>query len=424
VDGDGDLDLFVGGRVTPGAYPLAPDSHLYLNHGDRFVRDTANDAAFRRVGLVSSALFTDLDGDGAPDLVLAIEWGPVRVFMNQRGRFVERTREWGLSRFVGGWNGLTAGDFDGDGRMDLVATNWGRNTPYAADSAAPLYLYAGRFTASPRVDVVTAAYDPRLKAIAPTASFSGLAWAIPDLRRRIPTFARYADSPIDQVIGPAPGRTVRIEITTLESMVFLNRGGRFDAVPLPDEAQLAPGFAAVAADFDGDGLEDLFLAQNFSETETGTPRFDAGRGLLLLGNGKGGLAPVPGQRSGIVIYGDQRGAAATDYDRDGRMDLAVSQNAAETRLFHNTRARPGLRIRLVGPPGNPQAIGAAVRIRYADGDGPLREIRAGSNYWSEDGAVPVLGLAAGRTPRSVWVRWPGGRTSEMPVSGREVILRR
>jgi hypothetical protein len=424
VDGDGDLDLFVGGRVTPGAYPLAPDSHLYLNQGDRFVRDTANDAAFRRVGLVSSALFTDLDGDGAPDLVLAIEWGPVRVFMNQRGRFVERTREWGLSRFVGGWNGLTAGDFDGDGRMDLVATNWGRNTPYAADSAAPLYLYAGRFTASPRVDVVTAAYDPRLKAIAPTASFSGLAWAIPDLRRRIPTFAQYAESPIEQVIGPALGRTARIEVTTLETMVFLNRGGRFDPAPLSALAQLAPGFAAVAADFDGDGLEDLFLAQNFSETETGTPRFDAGRGLLLLGNGKGGFAPVPGQRSGIVIYGDQRGAAATDYDRDGRMDLAVSQNAAETRLFHNTRARPGLRVRLVGPPGNPQAIGAAVRIRYADGDGPLREIRAGSNYWSEDGAVPVLGLAAGRTPRSVWVRWPGGRTSEMPVSGREVILRR
>jgi hypothetical protein len=86
-------------------------------------------------------------------------------------------------------------------------------------------------------------------------------------------------------------------------------------------------------------------------------------------------------------------------------------------------ARAGLRVRLVGPPANPQAIGAAIRLRYADGDGPVREIRAGSNYWSEDGAVAVLGVAAGRTPKSVWVRWPGGRTAEAPVKGREVVIR-
>ena len=423
VDGDGDLDLFVGARVTAGAYPVPPSSHLYLNEGGRFVRDAANDAALRLAGLVSAALFTDLNGDGWPDLVLATEWGPVKVFINERGRFAERTAEWGLARYAGGWTGLTAGDFDGDGRIDLVATNLGRNTTFAADSAAPLYLYVGNFGAAGRVDYLFAAFDPRLKAIAPVASLSRLAWAMPDLRARIPTFAQYADSPIEQVIGPAVGRSVRLTVNTLESTLFLNRGNRFEAVALPAEAQFAPAFAAVAADFDGDGREDLFLGQNFSETEVSTPAFNAGRGLLLLGDGKGGFTPVPGQRSGIVIYGDQRGAAASDYDRDGRVDLAVSQNSAETKLYHNVGAKPGLRVRLVGPAGNPDAVGAAIRLRYADGDGPVREIRAGSNYWSEDGVVAVLGLAAGRTVKSVWVRFPGGKTAEAPVSGREVVIR-
>lgn len=423
VDGDGDLDLFVGGRVTAAAYPVPPSSHLFLNQDGRFGRDAGNDPVFRNVGLVSAATFADLDGDGDPDLALAVDWGPVKLFLNQAGRFGEVTESWGLSPWHGGWKGLTAGDFDGDGRTDLVATNWGRNVPFKADSAAPHYLYVGNFGVTPQVDIIPAAFDARLGAIAPLATFSRLSWAMPQLRQRIPTFAEYAQSPIDRVIGPAFGRAQRLQLTTLNHLLLLNRGNRFEPHALPIEAQLAPAFAAVAADFDGDGDEDLFLAQNFSQTEVATPRFNAGRGLLLLGDGKGGFTALAGRGSGIAIYGDQRGAAAADYDGDGRVDLAVSQNAAETKLYHNLGATPGLRVRLVGLAGNPNAVGAAIRIRYPDGDGPLRQIHAGSNYWSQDGAVAVLGLRA--TPQSVWVRWPGGKTVEAPVTAgqRELVIR-
>lgn len=421
VDGDGDLDLFVGARVLAGAYPVPPSSHLYRNENGRFILDAANDPVFRLAGMVSAVVFTDLNGDGSPDLALATDWGPVKVFLNRRGQFRDATESWGLRRWLGGWKGLSAGDFDGDGRIDLVATNWGRNVPFAADSAAPLYLYVGNFGAGSSVSLLPAAYDARLGAICPLASFSRLSWAIPDLRQRIPTFAEYADAPVDKVIGPAVSRAQRIQLTTLNHLLLLNRGGHFEPRALPDEAQLAPAFAAVSADFDGDGATDLFLAQNFSQTEIGTPRFDAGRGLLLLGNGRGEFAAAAGQRSGVVMYGDQRGAAASDFDGDGRVDLAVAQNAAETKLYRNARAHPGLRVRLVGPAENPAAVGASLRVRYADGDGPLSEIHAGSNYWSQDGMVTVLGLRG--APKSVWVRWPGGKTSETAVeAGRTTLV--
>ena len=423
VDGDGDLDLFVGSRVIPGAYPVPPSSHLYRNEGGSFTLDRENEVVFQLAGMVSAATFSDLDADGDPDLALAVDWGPVKLFLNQGGRFTEGTEAWGLSPFLGAWKGLGAGDFDGDGRIDLVATNWGRNVPFTADSASPLYLYVGNFGKGTGVDLVAAKYDPRLKAIAPLAAFARLAWAIPELRGRLPTFADYADASIDRVLGEGFGRAIRIQCTVLDHMLFLNRGNRFEGVPLPQEAQYAPAFAAVAGDFDGDGREDLFLAQNFSQTELTTPSFNAGRGLLLLGDGRGHLTPMPGAGSGIVIYGDQRGAATADFDGDGRADLAVGENAGAVRLLHNTGAAIGLRVRLIGGPENPSAIGAAVRLRYADGDGPVREIRAGSGYWSSDGTVQVLGLRA--APRSLWVRWPGGRTVEVAVAAgaREVTVR-
>jgi hypothetical protein len=116
------------------------------------------------------------------------------------------------------------------------------------------------------------------------------------------------------------------------------------------------------ADFDGDTHDDIFLSQNFYEMAPTTPRLDAGRGLLLKGDGLGGFTSVPGRESGILVYGEGRGAAAADYDGDGRLDLAVAQNGAATRLFRGVAGRPGLRVRLQGTPVNPEAVGAVVRL--------------------------------------------------------------
>jgi enediyne biosynthesis protein E4 len=173
------------------------------------------------------------------------------------------------------------------------------------------------------------------------------------------------------------------------------------------------------ADFDGDGQEDLFLAQNFFGTPSEGWRQDAGRGLLLKGDGSGGLKPMPGQESGIRIYGEQRGCAVCDYDGDGRVDLVVAQNGQSTRVLHNVGAKPGLRLRLKGPSANPTGIGAVARVRHQGKLGPARELHAGSGYWSQDSAIQVVSADG---VDQLWVRWPGGKVVnvEVPPDAREV----
>jgi hypothetical protein len=413
-DGDGHLDLFVGSRIIPGGYPFSPSSRLFRTEGGRLVPDPANDPLLARIGMVSAALFTDIDGNGWPDLILAIEWGTIRIFLNDGGRFRPAPDLPGLSGVYSRWNGLATGDLDGDGRLDIVATSWGRNTDYRATPDRPLLLYSGLFGERGRPGIVLAQEDPRLKGDAPLASFSRLGMSLPGMMQRLRTFSAYADATVDQVLGPFAATAIRLGATTMDQTLFLNRGDRFEARPLPPAAQLAPAFYAGVADFNGDGKEDVFLSQNCFATEVTTPRYDAGRSLLLLGNGTGGLEALPGQRSGLMIYGEQRGAAYADFDADGRLDLAVSQNGTATRLFRNRGASPGLRVRLVGPPGNPTAVGTQLRLRYGDQGGPVREVQAGSGYWSQNGAVQVLGRAGQSS--ALWVRWPGGREQIVPLT--------
>jgi len=433
------------------------------------------DQRFEKAGLVSGATFSDLDGDGTPELLLACEWGPLRIFRRRDGRYAEwdpeirpagsllsvnrlpspqpspvgrervppqlrgRVRGSGgswlasaaagpkelsrLSQLTGWWTGVATGDLDGDGRPDVVLGNRGLNGRDRPSPERPLRLRYGDLAEDGVVDVIESMINPATGVEVPRRGLRPVREAIPFVRGRILSFEAYGQASLADVYGEALQEMASVEIVEWASVVLLNRGDHFAVVPLPAEAQLAPAFGIAIADFNGDGFEDVLLSQNFFAVHPDDWRQDAGRGLLLLGAGDGRLRAVPGQESGVRVYGEQRGCAAADYDGDGRADVVIAQNANRTVLLQNRGARPGLRVRLAGGEGNPEGIGASIRLRTAGELGPAREVQAGSGYWSRHSSVQVL---AGRLGTArVWVRWPGGRVteSEVPEGAAEVHIR-
>jgi len=420
IDRDGDLDLFVGGRLNPARYPEPATSRLFLGDNGRFRLDRKRSLPFVDLALVSGAVFSDLDLDGDADLVLACDWSPLRVFRNDLFGFVEVTQSLGFSAFKGRWNGVTTGDFDNDGRLDIVASNWGRNTKFQRFLEKPLHLYYGDFDRNGTIEIVEACTDPELQEIMPWRGFVTMSRAMPFLNRFIPSFEAYGRTTVAGLFENLSEPVRELKVTTLDAMIFLNRGDHFEGQALPIEAQFAPSFGVNTGDFDGDGNEDIFLSQNFFAVYNEDSRQDAGLGLWLRGDGRGGFVSVPASVSGISVFGEQRGSALCDFDHDGRLDLAVSQNGAETKLYHNIGGKPGLRVQLRGFEDNPDGIGAMLRVVYGDHLGPIREIHAGSGYWSQDSSTQVMGL--GSQPKAIWVRWADGATDEKPIPPGQMNL--
>jgi hypothetical protein len=258
-DNDGDLDLFVGGRVIPGRYPEPASSKLYINNNGKFIPDAVNSNKLEQLGLVSGAVFSDIDSDGDPDLVLATEWGPVRIFRNNVGKFSDATEELGLEEFTGWWNGVTTGDFNEDGQLDIVATNWGLNSKYHYDSNHPLKIYYGDFDNNGKVDVIEAHFDSQLKKTVPERGFSCMSNAMSFIRNNVNSYKQYGASTVGQIMGPDLQRADSVSASTLAHTLFLNRGSQFEAFSLPAEAQFAPAFYAGVADYDGDGHEPIMM---------------------------------------------------------------------------------------------------------------------------------------------------------------------
>jgi enediyne biosynthesis protein E4 len=422
-DRDGRLDLFLGARVLPGRYPQAPRSALLRNTGGRFedVTDTLA-PGLREVGLVRSALWSDVDGDGWPDLLLALEWGGVRYFHNEQGRtFRDRSAEAGFaSAGDGWWTSLCSADFNGDGLPDFAVGNTGLNTLYQP----PALIYAGSFKNTPATQVIEAYQEG--DRLYPRRTRKELGAQIPSLLQRFPRNDAYARATLPALLGEdrlAGAR--RYAATELRSGVFLSQpGGTYRFTPLPRIAQIAPIQGMVAGDFDGDGHADLYAVQNSYAPNPGVGRFDGGLSQLLLGDGRGNFQPAEAARSGLVVPGDAKALVMLDLDDDGWPDFVVSRNNATTLAWRNqgVSGRHSVQVRLRGPAGNPHAIGATVRLELQDSTVERAEITAGGGYYSQSAPVAFFGWPDNNPPRRLLVRWPDGTNTEQDIATVSAVI--
>jgi hypothetical protein len=421
-DHSGRLGLFIGGRVSPGLYPAAPQSVLLANRGGRFVDVTdAVAPMLRHVGMVTSALWSDVDGDGWPDLLLTLEWGQVKYFHNAGGKkFEDWTEKAGFaSAGKGWWRSIATADFNGDGRPDYVVGNVGLNTQYRADPERPALVFSGDFAGRGSNEIVEAYYENGQ--LYPWRSRTDLGAAIPSVLRRYRSNNDYARATLPEILGADRlAAAARLEATELRSGVFLSQpDGRYRFEPLPRIAQIAPADGLVAGDFDGDGHADIYVVQNSYAPAPAIGRFDGGLSQLLRGDGHGNFTPVPPIESGLVVPGDAKALAVLDLGNDGWPDFLVSRNGGATLAFHNrgVAGRHSLRVVLQGQPGNPQAVGARVTAEYADGTTQAGEVCAGSGYYSQSTAALFFGSTDGNPLRRVRVRWPSGATTAGPDWG-------
>jgi hypothetical protein len=330
-DQDGDLDLFVGTRVIPGEYPAPPPSRLLLNESAKGkVRFTAAPAerapGLEKAGLVTGAVWADIDADGWTDLLLAVEWGPVRVFSNKGGNLRETTKEAGLAARHGWWNGIAAADLDRDGDMDFAVANFGLNTKYHASREAPALLFYGDYHGDGQRHIVEAEIEDGV--LVPIRGRSCSLAAMPGLAEKFKTYHLFASSSLDEIYGLTPIKSAeRFACHTLESGLLINDGtGKFEFRPLPRIAQISPIFGMVFEDFDRDGHLDLALAGNFYQPQWETGPYDGSIGVLLRGDGSGQFVAVDPVESGLLLPGDLRGLAALDLNADGRIDLFATRN--------------------------------------------------------------------------------------------------
>ncbi|HEV9038689.1 MAG TPA: FG-GAP-like repeat-containing protein [Puia sp.] len=339
---DGKPDLFVGGRGVPGSFPLPSRSWLLRNDSrDGAIRftDVTDEVCpeLRVPGMVKAAVFTGLDDPGYPDLLIAGDWMPVRLFRNDKGRLSDVSGSAGLTHLNGMWSSITPADVDGDGKIDFILGNCGLNNQFKVSPSQPMTLYVSDFDGNGSLDPILCYYIGGKSY--PMASRDELLDQIVTLRKKFNSYKAYADATITDIFPPEKlAKATVLQCDQLASGVLYNRGGgRFSFSPLPTAAQFSKIYGVVVDDFDGDGKKDILVSGNFFPYRTQLGRCDAGLGMLLRGPD---LQPVDNALSGAYIGGDVRGMVEVK-DRVGDRLLVVAKNNDAVQVLKvNGQPRP------------------------------------------------------------------------------------
>lgn len=402
-DKDGDLDLFVGGRVRPGEYPLSPESILLKNTGNtnviRFERDRqAVNKIFSGLGMVTAALWTDFNDDSWQDLIVVGEFMALRFFQNNQGKLSEVTDQTGLQNTHGWWNSINSGDFDNDGDTDYILGNLGLNSRFKATAQEPLCIYAGDYDKNGKIDPVMCFYIDGKNYIA--HSRNDLIDQISAVRGRFRTYSDYANATFDQSFTKEEIANAQVfKSETFASSYLENLGkGKFKISELPRMAQIAPIYGTLVGDYNEDHNLDVLAVGNFYSSEVFSGRYDASIGWLLAGDGQGNFESVDVSESGFSVFGDAKGMVRLPTSEKELTVIGINNDKLETfSRFVSNKSYPL----------KPKEVSAL--IEFEDGRSQKMEFPFGSGYLSQSSRTLLIPLDA----ISVKIMDTGGNQTEI-----------
>ena len=381
-DQDGDLDLFVGGRVVPGQYPLPAKSYLLENLANedpehlRFRDISANVEEWEKLTMVTSAIWSDYDNDGWSDLIVCGEFMPITFFHNDKGQLVNANKMINLENTEGWWNSIAGGDFDEDGDIDYLLGNLGLNSKYKASVDEPLCIYAKDYDKDGRIDPVMCYFIDQENHLA--HSRDEIIGQINAMRGRFKTYQSYAQTNFKKSFLPEELEDAYVVKSHNFTSVYIeNKGdGNFSLNPLPLDAQMGPLEGIVVEDFDQDGHQDVVLTGNSYVTEAGTGRYDAIMGILLKGNGDGSFNPIPLAKSGFINDFDGSGLSIMR-NAQGKSYVLAANNDGPLRIFTTTQTTARGKVYTAN------ANSKTALITLKDGRSYKLEFYYGSGYLSQ-----------------------------------------
>ncbi|MEX2233227.1 MAG: VCBS repeat-containing protein [Cyclobacteriaceae bacterium] len=379
-DGDGDLDLFVGGRVVPGKYPLAPESYLLRNDNGKFVNVTGEvGSQIKNTGMITDAIWTDFNNDSKIDLILVGEFAPIMFFENTGKGFARVKTD--IDHQTGWWNSITAGDYDSDGDIDYVVGNLGLNNNYQVTEQFPLKVFAKDFDGNGSVDAVLACYmresmTSHAKKLYPVHFWDELNTQSPIFRNKFSYYHQYSKATMNDLLTAEEIKDAFIlEANHMATSYIENLGGnKFKLMPLPVLTQVAPVNGLITDDVNGDGNPDVIMVGNDFGNEVFSGRYDAFTGLVLLGDGIGNFNIIPSARSGFYVPGDAKALAKLSIE--GQNLFIATQNQDSIKVFAATNG--GKRPLFV-----PEPLDVSAAITFTDGRKQKIEFYYGSGYLSQ-----------------------------------------
>ncbi len=389
-DRDGLMDLFVGGRIIPGEYPLVPRSMLLKNNSKNgkiaFVEDVRN-TQLANLGMVTAALWTDFNNDNWPDLIVVGEFMPIRIFENTKGVLNEIHYVASLKNSHGWWNSISSGDFDADGDMDYILGNFGLNNRYVVNPKEPLRIYAKDFDKNGQIDPIMSHYIKGEQYVSHTRN--DLIKQISAMRARFRTYSNYAEATFrESFLEEELEGAYIVKSETFANSYLENLGnGSFRLFPLPKMAQTAPMYGTLVGDYNNDGHLDVLAVGNFYSGEVFSGQYDASIGWFLSGDGTGNFMPIESKESGFLVKGDAKSLINL---RNGDKELIVAgiNNGPVTVLEFE-----GLSTNIYHPKNNE----VAAKIKYPDGSVQRFEFQRSTGYLSQ----PSRAFSIPRTATSV-----------------------